>query len=119
MSLTAGTRLAHYGILEPIGKGAMGEVYLAEDTKLDRKVALKVLPLELADNDGRRDRFQREAKALAALNHPNIVAIHSVEESDGIHFITMELVKGKPFEKDAGDPGAATPCDPIGGETVA
>ena len=82
MSLTAGTRLAHYAILKPIGKGGMGEVYLAEDTKLDRKVALKVLPPELADDDGRRDRFQREAKALAALNHPNIITIHSVEESD-------------------------------------
>ncbi len=95
MSLTAGTCLAHYEILEPIGKGGMGEVYLAEDTKLDRKVALKILPPELAENDGRRDRFQREAKALAALNHPNIITIHSVEEADGIHFITMELVKGK------------------------
>ena len=95
MSLTAGTCLAHYEILEPIGKGGMGEVYLAADTKLDRKVALKVLPAELAEDEGRRARFQREAKALAALNHPNIITIHSVEEADGIHFITMELVKGK------------------------
>ena len=65
-----------------------GEVYLAEDTKLDRKVALKILPPDLAENDGRRDRFQREAKALAALNHPNIITIHSVEDFDSIHFIT-------------------------------
>ncbi len=95
MSLTAGTCLAHYEILESIGKGGMGEIYLAEDSKLDRKVALKVLPPELAEDEGRRARFQREAKALAALNHANIITIHSVEEADGIHFITMELVKRK------------------------
>ena len=73
----------------------MGEVFLAEDTKLDRKVALKVLPPELAESEERRARFTREAKAVAALNHPNIVTVHSVEEDDGTHFITMELVKGK------------------------
>ena len=87
--------LAHYKILEKIGSGGMGDVYLAEDTKLDRKVALKVLPPELAENEERRARFRREAKAIAALNHPNIVTVYSVEEADGIHFITMELVKGK------------------------
>ena len=70
-------------------------MYLAEDSKLDRKVALKVLPSELAESDERRARFEREAKALAALNHPNIITVHSVELADGIHFITMELVKGK------------------------
>ena len=90
-----GRKLAHYEVLEKIGSGGMGEVYLAEDTKLDRKVALKVLPPELADSDERRARFQREAKAIAALNHPNIVHVYSVEESEGVHFITMELVKGK------------------------
>ena len=72
-----------------------GEVYLAEDTKLDRKVALKVLPPELAESEERRARFTREAKAIAALNHPNIVTVYSVEEDDGVHFITMELVRGK------------------------
>ena len=90
-----GRTLAHYRILEKIGSGGMGEVYLAEDTKLDRKVALKVLPPELAESEERRARFKREAKAVAALNHPNIVTVHSVEEDDGVHFITMELVKGK------------------------
>ena len=90
-----GRKLSHYEVLEKIGSGGMGEVYLAEDTKLDRKVALKVLPPELAESEERRARFKREAKAIAALNHPNIVTVHSVEEADGVHFITMELVKGK------------------------
>ena len=73
----------------------MGDVYVADDTTLDRDVALKVLPPSLADNPERRARFTREAKAVAALNHPNIVTLYSVEEADGIHFITMELVKGR------------------------
>ena len=73
----------------------MGEVYLAEDTKLDRKVALKILPPQLAGSQERRAQFKREAKAIAALNHPNIVTVYSVEEADAVHFITMELVKGK------------------------
>ena len=90
-----GQTLAHYKILAKIGSGGMGDVYLAEDTKLDRKVALKVLPPELAESEQRRARFQREAKAIAALNHPNIVHVYSVEEADGVHFITMELVRGK------------------------
>ncbi len=90
-----GRTLSHYKILEKIGSGGMGEVYLAEDTKLDRKVALKVLPPDLAESEMRRERFKREAKAIAALNHPNIVTVYSVEEADSVHFITMELVKGK------------------------
>ena len=95
MSIEKGTELAHYKILEKIGAGGMGEVYLAHDTKLDRKIALKVLPLELAESEERRARFKREAKAIAALNHPNIVQVYSVEEADGVHFITMEHVTGK------------------------
>ena len=91
MSIEKGTELAHYKILEKIGAGGMGEVYLAHDTKLDRKIALKVLPPELAESEERRARFKREAKAIAALNHPNIVQVYSVEEADGVHFITMEL----------------------------
>ena len=90
-----GQTLAHYKILEKIGSGGMGDVYLAEDTKLDRQVALKVLPPELAEDEERRARFTREAKAIAALNHPNIVTVYSVEEQDNVHFITMELVQGK------------------------
>jgi serine/threonine-protein kinase len=73
----------------------MGDVYVAEDTKLDRKVALKVLPPEMASDPERRARFEREAKAVAALNHPHIVTVYSVEKADETHFITMELVRGK------------------------
>ena len=90
-----GETLGHYRIVRLLGKGGMGEVYLAEDTKLDRQVALKILPAELAEDSERRARFEREAKAVASLNHPNIVTIHSVEEAGGIHFLTMEMVHGK------------------------
>lgn len=89
-----GHTLAHYRILAKLGEGGMGEVYRARDTKLDRDVAIKVLPRELSQDPERRKRFEREAKAVAALRHPNIVMIHSVEEVDGTHFITMELVEG-------------------------
>jgi len=94
-----GQTLAHYEILEKIGAGGMGDVYVALDTTLDRKVALKILPPELAESEDRRSRFKREAKAVAALNHPNIVHVYSVEEVNGIHFITMELVKGTTLTK--------------------
>jgi Tol biopolymer transport system component len=87
--------LAHYRIVEKIGSGGMGEVYRAHDEKLGRDVALKVLPNEMAEDPERRKRFEREARAVASLKHPNIVTIHSVEESDGTHFITMELVEGQ------------------------
>jgi len=90
-----GKNLAHYRILKSLGKGGMGEVYLAEDTKLNRRVALKILPPEMAGDPERRRRFEREAQAVAALNHPNIVTIHSVEEVDGIHFLTMERLEGE------------------------
>jgi len=90
-----GRRLAHYAAVSRLGKGGMGEVYLAEDTKLGRCVALKVLPPEVAADPERRMRFEREARAVAALNHPSIVTVHSVEEADGVPFITMELVEGQ------------------------
>jgi eukaryotic-like serine/threonine-protein kinase len=90
-----GKRLGHYLVLEKLGTGGMGVVYAAEDTKLDRRVALKLLRPEVAESPDRRARFQREAKAAAALNHPNIVHLYSVEESDGLVFITMELVQGR------------------------
>jgi len=94
-----GTVLAHYKVVGSLGKGGMGEVYVAEDTKLGRRVALKVLPEEMAADPERRARFEREARAVAALSHPNIVTVHSVEEADGVHFITMELVEGKTLAK--------------------
>lgn len=80
-----GSTISHYRILELIGKGGMGEVYLAEDLELGRRIALKILPPELVTQPDRLERFRREAKTLAALNHPNIVTIHSVETLSLIH----------------------------------
>jgi serine/threonine protein kinase/tetratricopeptide (TPR) repeat protein len=94
-----GRRLSHYQITAKIGSGGMGEVYRAEDTRLERDVAFKVLPEEMAADRTRISRFQREAKTVAALNHPNIVTLHSVEEADGVHFLTMELVAGKAIDE--------------------
>ena len=97
MPVGPGQTLLHYRLVEKIGEGGMGVVWKAADTKLDRQIALKILPTELAADAERRHRFEREAKAIAALNHPNIVTIHSVEEADGVHFLTMELVRGTPL----------------------
>ena len=94
MALTAGTRLGLYEITAQIGSGGMGEVYRARDTKLDRDVAIKVLPDDVAANPDRLARFEREAKTLAALNHPNIAIIHGFEEVHGIQALVMELVEG-------------------------
>jgi serine/threonine-protein kinase len=90
-----GKTLGHYRILERLGAGGMGEVYRAEDTSLKRQVALKVLPPELAANQERLERFQREAETLASLDHPNIVTIFSVEAAEGVNFLTMQLVEGE------------------------
>ncbi len=90
-----GKTLGHYEILEPLGKGGMGEVYRARDTKLDRDVAIKVLPEDFATDPDRLARFEREAKLLAALNHANIGAIHGLEESDDIRFLVLELIEGE------------------------
>ena len=98
MSLASGW-LAHYRLIQKLGAGGMGEVYLAEDTKLDRKVALKVLPPEAASDPARLERFRREARAVAALNHPHIVTLYSVEEADGVHFLTMEQVEGQSLDR--------------------
>src|SRR6476659_5785661 len=92
--LSANTTLSHYRIKSQLGAGGMGEVYLAEDTKLDRRVALKILPADLAANQDRMRRFVQEAKAAAALNHPNIAHIYEIGESDGTNFIAMEFVDG-------------------------
>ena len=94
MSSTIGEHLAHYRLLEQIGRGGMGVVWKAHDLKLDRMVAIKVLPEEGARESVWLGRFEREARALAALNHPNIVTIYSIEESGGTRFLTMELVQG-------------------------
>ncbi len=94
-----GRTLAHYTIKAAIGAGGMGEVYRAADARLGRDVALKVLPADVAGDRERLARFQREARAVAALNHPNIVTIYSVEEADGVHFFTMELVQGQSLDR--------------------
>ena len=93
-----GKTLAHYQIVAKLGAGGMGEVYVARDTKLNRKVALKLLPESTATDAKTLQRLKREAQAVAALSHPNIVTIHSVEEWEGTHFLTMELVEGKTLE---------------------
>ena len=98
MILTTGTDLGLYRILDTIGKGGMGEVYRALDPRLDRDVAIKVLPAELAASHEMLDRFRREARAVAAVNHPAIVTIYSVEEADGVHFLTMELIEGRSLD---------------------
>ena len=92
-----GRTLGHYRVTSIIGRGGMGEVYEAQDTRLGRTVAVKVLPAALAGDPERKSRFEREARAVAALNHPNIVTLHSVEEADGVAFITMERVAGQPL----------------------
>jgi serine/threonine protein kinase len=90
-----GQTLGHYEILDRLGAGGMGEVYRAEDTRLQRQVALKILPPEMAKSQERLVRFQREAQTLAALDHPNIVHIYSVERGEDVHFLTMQLIQGK------------------------
>ena len=84
--MESGTKLGHYEILSLLGKGGMGEVWRARDTKLGREVAIKTLPEEFAKDADRLARFEREAKLLASLNHPNIAAIHGFEEDNGTHF---------------------------------
>src|SRR5512133_457016 len=95
MPLSAGQRLGPYEILAPLGAGGMGEVYRARDTRLGREVALKVLHGDVASDPARRARFEREARAAAALNHPNIVGLLDVGEQDGISYIVSELVPGE------------------------
>ena len=92
--LPDGANLSHYRIVSKIGEGGMGEVYLAQDTKLDRKVALKILPADVAANHDRMERFVREAKSAAALHHPNIAQIFEIGDHDGTHYIAMEYVQG-------------------------
>jgi serine/threonine protein kinase len=95
VALTAGTEVSQYKIIEKIGAGGMGEVYLAEDSKLNRQVALKFLSPYLCQDEDHRKRFTREAQAVAKLNHPNIITIHEVSEYQGQPFFAMELVEGQ------------------------
>jgi tetratricopeptide (TPR) repeat protein/TolB-like protein len=94
-----GRTLGSYRLIEALGSGGMGEVYLAHDTRLDRKVALKVLPPEMASHPEKIARFEREARAVASLSHPGIVTLHSIEEAEGLRFLTMEHVEGETLGK--------------------
>ena len=93
--LAPGTRLGSFQIAALVGAGGMGEVYRARDTKLDRDVAIKVIPSAFAADPGRLSRFEREAKVLASLSHPHIAQVFGLEEADGIHALVMELVDGE------------------------
>ena len=94
MTIAAGTRLGPYEILAPLGAGGMGGVYRARDTRLGREVALKVLPESVASDAERVARFEREARRLASLNHPNIATMHAFEELGGVGVLVMEVVEG-------------------------
>ena len=93
-----GQTLSHYKIIEKLGAGGQGEVYLAEDSRLDRKVALKILPQHLSDRAELRERFEREARAVSSLNHPHICTLHDIGEQDGIHYLVMEHLVGETLE---------------------
>jgi serine/threonine-protein kinase len=95
MTLATGTKLGRYEIRSKIGEGGMGEVYLAQDTKLDRKVALKILPADVAARPDRMKRFVQEAKAASALNHPSIITIYEIDKTDSINFIATEFIDGE------------------------
>jgi serine/threonine protein kinase/Flp pilus assembly protein TadD len=109
--MNPGTRLGHYTIVSLLGSGGMGSVYRASDASLGRDVALKVLPAEVASDPDRLERFRREARALASLNHPHIVTVYSVEHVDGVHFLTMELVIGQSLDRVIG--GKPLPFDRV------
>src|ERR1700691_2933163 len=95
MALTSGTRLGPYEIESPLGAGGMGEVYRALDTRLNRTVAIKILPAHLSDNAEAKQRFEREARAISSLNHPNICTLHDVGSQDGTSYLVMEYVQGE------------------------
>src|SRR5712675_531063 len=99
MPLSPGVRLGPYEILDAIGAGGMGEVYRAKDTRLDRTVAIKILPAHLSSDPLRKQRFDREAKTISSLNHPNICVLHDVGQQDGIDYLVMECVEGETLAK--------------------
>ena len=98
MPLSAGTRLGPYDIVAAIGAGGMGEVYKARDTRLDRTVAVKILPETLAGDPQFRDRFDREARAISQLDHPHICALYDVGEQNGVSFLVMQYLEGETLE---------------------
>jgi hypothetical protein len=98
MGLTSGTKLGPYEIVSPLGAGGMGEVYRARDTRLERDVAIKVLPPNLSSDSSLRQRLEREAKAVSKLSHPHICTLHDIGHQDGVDFLVMELVEGETLE---------------------
>ena len=95
MSLENGQLLSHYRVVSSLGAGGMGEVYLAEDVRLGRKLALKIVSARLAQDEDRLRRFQWEARSVSALNHPNVITIYDIGEADGRHFIATEFIEGE------------------------
>ena len=109
MPLSPGARLGHYDVTSLLGEGGMGQVWQATDTRLNRQVALKILPDAFADDPDRLARFTREAQILASLNHPNIAAIHGIEESEGTRALVLELVEGPTLAWDCIAVGSLSP----------
>src|SRR2546426_2680312 len=99
MSLASGTRLGPYEIVAPLGAGGMGEVYRARDTRLDRTVAIKILPAQFSSDPVRKQRFEREAKTISSLNHPHICVLYDVGSQDGVDYLVMECVEGETLAK--------------------
>src|SRR5690349_17051370 len=99
MTLAAGTKLGPYEVLSAIGSGGMGEVYRARDTRLERIVAVKILPSHLSSNPEAKQRFEREARTISSLNHPHICVLHDVGSQDGVDYLVMECVEGETLAK--------------------
>jgi eukaryotic-like serine/threonine-protein kinase len=99
MALTNGTKLGPYEIVSSLGAGGMGEVYRARDTRLERNVAIKILPAQFSSDPVRKQRFEREAKMISSLNHPHICVLHDVGHQDGIDYLVMECVEGETLAK--------------------
>lgn len=111
MALASGTKLAHYEIVSPIGRGGMGEVYRARDTKLKRDVAVKIIPEDVAFDPDRMARFQREAEVFASLNHPHIAAIYGLEEGNDLRALILELVEGSTLKENIAASGNGLPLE--------
>src|SRR2546422_10062216 len=99
MPLAPGTQLGPYEISVPLGAGGMGEVYRARDTRLERTIAIKILPAQFSSDPVRKQRFEREAKTISSLNHPNICVLHDVGSQDGVDYLVMECVEGETLAK--------------------
>src|SRR5215813_13649549 len=99
MALASGTKLGPYEVQSPLGAGGMGEVYCAKDTRLERTVAIKTLPVHVSADPVRKQRFEREAKIISSLNHPHICVLHGIGHQDGIDYLVMEYVEGETLAK--------------------